>query len=193
MLAAVPEPPTAAVLDRWLPDQTVRTLHRRRSTASPDALWDAARAAAIGDTLTLRPLIMLRLRGARPTTRTTFEELFRTPPFVLLEEGERLSVSGLAGKLWTPAGDYASFDSGDAYVAHDAPATAKVALATTVVAHAGGGSEIVTESRVWCVDRSARWRFRPYWVLVGPLSRFIGIELLHATTRRAERALSARS
>jgi hypothetical protein len=187
----MPAAPTNAVLDRWLPDPTVRTLHRRRSAASPEVLWAAARAAAIGDTLTLRPLIMLRLRGARPTTATTFEELFRTDPFVLLEEGERLSVSGLAGRLWTPAGDYASFDDGDAYAAHEAPGTAKVALATTVVASAGGGSEIVTESRVRCVDRSARWRFRPYWAIVGPLSRFIGIELLHAATRRAERQVRA--
>lgn len=187
------EAPTTAILDRWLPDSTVRTVHRRRSAAPPDALWGAARAAAIGDTITLRPLIMLRLRGARPTARTTFEELFRAPPFVLLEEGERLSVSGLAGKLWTPGGDYASFDDGDEYSAHGTPGTAKVALATTVVALDGGGSEIVSESRVWCVDRSARWRFRPYWALVGPLSRFIGIELLHATTRRAERGLRGRS
>jgi hypothetical protein len=182
----VANPPTTAALDRWLPDPTVRTLHRRRTTASPEALWDAARSVTIGDTLTLRPLIMLRLRGAGPTGRTTFRELFDSPPFVLLEEGARISVSGLAGRLWTLDGGYADFAGPDDYRAHEAPGTAMVALATAVIP-APGGAEIVNESRVWCVDRRATIRFRPYWAIVGPLSRFIGLEVLHAATRRAER------
>ena len=40
----------------------------------------------------------------------TYDELFRTYPFVVLEEGERHLVSGLCGKIWTLARDYPQLD-----------------------------------------------------------------------------------
>ena len=55
------------------------------------------------------------------------------------------------------------------------------------------GSEIVSEVRIWCTDRGAQLRFRPYWAFIGPFSRFIGSELLSAATRRAERISPAAS
>ena len=60
-----------------------------------------------------------------------------------------------------------------------------------VRARDGGGSEIDSEVRIWCTDRRAQLRFRPYWAFIGPFSRFIGSELLSAATRRAERTASA--
>ena len=51
--------------------------------------------------------------------------------------------------------------------------------------------EIVSEVRIWCTDRRAQLRFRPYWAFIGPFSRFIGSELLSAATRRAERTSPA--
>ena len=53
------------------------------------------------------------------------------------------------------------------------------------------GSEIDSDVRIWCTDRRAQLRFRPYWAFIGPFSRFIGSELLSAATRRAERTSSA--
>ena len=43
----------------------------------------------------------------------------------------------------------------------------------TVVREHDRGSEIVTEIRVWCTDRSAWLRFRPVWLLVAPFMRFV--------------------
>ena len=45
--------------------------------------------------------------------------------------------------------------------------------------------------RIWCTNRRAQLRFRPYWAFIGPFSRFIGSELLSAATRRAERTSAA--
>jgi hypothetical protein len=56
---------------------------------------------------------------------------------------------------------------------------------TTVREHERG-SEIVTEIRVWCTDRSAWLRFRPVWLIVAPFMRFVRMELLRSVTRRAE-------
>jgi len=52
----------------------------------------------VRDTVTLRPLIMLRFGGDAPSVDLRFRELFRRPPFVLLEEGKWWSVAGVAGR-----------------------------------------------------------------------------------------------
>jgi hypothetical protein len=178
---AVPDSP----LDAWLPDPHARTRHVRSSPAPPERLWAAAEAVRVRDTATLRPLIMLRFGRDTPSPDTTFRELFRRHPFVLLEDGERRSISGLAGHIWSPRGGLAHLDAPDEYRAWDKPGTARVAVLNTVGARPGGGSEIVTETRVRCVDRRALLRFRPYWAVVGPFSRFIRIDLLAAAVRRA--------
>ena len=84
------------------------------------------------------------------------------------------------------------FDGPDAYRAWDEPGFCKVAVRHEVLPHPRG-SEIVSEVRIWCTDRRAQLRFRPYWAFIGPFSRFIGSELLSAATRRAERISPAAS
>jgi hypothetical protein len=128
---------------------------------------------------------MLRLGDDAPAVDTRFRELFRRPPFVLLEEGERWSASGLAGRLWARRGGLARLERPEEYRAWAKPGTARVALLNAVLPRPGGGSEIVTETRVRCVDRRALIRFRPYWTVMGPFSRFIRIDLLAAAVRRA--------
>jgi hypothetical protein len=178
---AVPDSP----LDAWLPDPHVRTHHARSSPAPPARLWAAATEVRVRDTVTLRPLIMLRLGDGAPSPETTFRELFRRPPFVLLEEGERWSASGVAGRLWSTRGGLARLSNAEDYRAWSRPGTARVAVLNAVRPRAGGGSEIVTETRVRCVDRRALLRFRPYWAVIGPFARFIRSDLLGAAVRRA--------
>jgi hypothetical protein len=51
----------------------------------------------------------------------------------------------------------------------------------------GDSAEIVSESRVVPVDRSARWRMRALWSAVGRFEGLIGREALDAAVRAAER------
>ena len=175
----------APSLDTWLPDYHVRTLQRRASRATPEALWDAAQSTRIRDTRVLRPLIGARLGPHAPPADTTFRELFRTGIFTLLEEGDRYSISGVAGCLWAPRGEYARFESAADYRQYEDAGRAKAAVLTLVREHERG-SEIVTEIRVWCTDRRAERRFRPVWLVVAPFMRFVRLELLRAVARRAE-------
>jgi hypothetical protein len=179
------EPHVSASLDAWLPDYQMRAVNRRASKAAPDALWDAAGRVRISDTRMLRPLIGARLGPNAPPANTTFRKLFRTGIFTLLEEGDRYSISGVAGCLWAPRGDYAHFESAADYRQYDEPGRAKAAVLTFVQEHSRG-SEIVTEIRVWCTDRRAEMRFRPVWLIVTPFLRFVRMELLRAVARRAE-------
>ena len=91
-------------LDNWLPAATIRTRHRRAAAAAPDRLWACTRAVRLADTRTLGRLVRWRI----PETpfEATFDDLLRCYPFTVLEDRERLLVSGLCGRIWTLALDY---------------------------------------------------------------------------------------
>ena len=168
-----------------VPKTHARLHHRRRSIAHPDDLWQAARTIRLKDAPRLNRLIRWRLGRHAPAADTTFEDFFRSGVFTLLEEGERYSVSGVAGRSWSPSGDYQRFETASDYMDYDGRGIAKVVLATSVSAHAEG-SQIDTEARIWLSDRRAQLIFRPFWAVVHPFARFIGSEGLAAAVRHAE-------
>jgi hypothetical protein len=175
----------APSLDSWLPKCHVRTRHVRASAASPERLWNEANGFRIRDSRALRPLIGRRLGRNAPDADATFRELFRTGIFTLLDEGERYSISGCAGKIWNPRGEFTRLESAAEYREYDAPGTCKVVFLTWVREHPRG-SEIANEARVWCTDRRAWLRFVPLWTAVRPFSRLIGADALRSVARRAE-------
>jgi hypothetical protein len=169
----------------WLPGCHARLHHERASSASPEVLWDAAMSVRLRDAPRLARLIRWRLGKHAPPPDTTFEEFFRTGIFMLLEEGERLSISGVAGKIWAPSGDYAQFETAGDYRQYRARGTAKVVLKTEVRDHERG-SQIVNEARIWCADRRTHLIFRPFWTIVHPFARFIYHEGFGVAVKRAE-------
>jgi hypothetical protein len=100
-------------LDDWLPDPAVRVVHRRESSASTDELWRAAREVSLSETAMLGRLLRLRIPGL--ARDLSYDALFREPPFVVLEEGEHLLVSGLAGRIWTLRRDYPELRSAEEF------------------------------------------------------------------------------
>lgn len=175
-------------LDAWLPDPAIRTRHRRTADgASPDALWDAANALRVDATGPLGRLIRWRIPGLPPAV--TFGELFSQPPFTVLAAGERWSVSGLVGRIWTLRRDYPRLDGGaDAFASWSQPGTARVLFAHWVEEDANGAATLVSEARVAPVDRGAALRLRALWTVVGPAERLIGGEALGRAARAARRA-----
>jgi hypothetical protein len=169
----------------WLPGCHARLQLARPSTATPDELWQAAQTIQLRDSPRLARVMRWRLGKHAPPPETTFEEFFRTGIFMLLEEGERLYISGVAGKIWAPSGDYAQFETAGEYREYRARGTAKVVLKLEVVDHERG-SQIASEARVWCADRRTQLIFRPFWAVVHPFARFIYSEGFAAAVRRAE-------
>jgi hypothetical protein len=172
-------------LDAWLRDAAIRTRHRRVAQASPDALWAAAAAMRLDETGPLGRLVRWRIPGLEPDI--TFQGMFAAPPFTVLAEGERWSVSGLAGRIWTLRRDYPLLDGAEAFLAWDGRGTVRVLFAHGVVAD-GDGSAIISEARVAPVDRSASLHLRALWTVVGPFERLIGGEALARAVRAAESA-----
>jgi hypothetical protein len=171
-------------LDDWLAAPAVRTRHRRRAAATPDELWTAARDVRLSETGTLGRLVRWRIPGTAPDQ--SFRGLLAEYPFVVLAEGERWSMSGLCGRIWTLHRDYPRLDGPGAFRTWSEPGTVRVLFAHWVEPDGDGGSAIVSEARVAPVDRAADLRLRSLWMLVGVFERLIGAESLELAVARAE-------
>jgi hypothetical protein len=175
---------TSAELDDWLPDPQIVTRHRRSSSAAPDALWAAAAAVRLDETRTIGRLVRWRIPGV--PAQQSFAGLLECDPFTVLQAGERWSISGLCGRIWTLARDYPQLDGPADFRAWDQSRTVRVLLAHWVQQAPDGGSTIVSEARIQPTDRIARARLQALWLVVGPFERLIGAEPLALAVARAE-------
>ena len=130
----------------------------------------------LDETATIGTLVRWRIPGVR--ANQTFLELLANDPFTVLEQGERYSISGLVGRIWTLARDYPRLDGPEAFSAWNAPRTVRVLFAHWVEPGAGRRSTIVSEARVQPTDAVAAMRLRSLWLVVGPFERLIGAEPL---------------
>ena len=172
-------------LDAWLASPAVRTHHRRGAAAPPEALWDSAMRVRLDDTRSLGRLVRWRIPGL--TSDLAYGELFRGDPFTVLEEDERLLITGLCGRIWTLARDYPSLDGPEDFAGWDEPGTVRVLLGHWIEDAGDGRAELVSEARVEPVDRSAALRLRALWTVIGRFERLVGAEPLELAAQRAER------
>lgn len=165
-------------LDRWLPEPAVRTHHRRATSGDPARLWAAALTVRLSDTQLLGNLIRWRIPGTRP--EQTFDELFRTYPFTVLEEDDGILVSGLCGRIWTLARDYPRLGGPQAFEDWNESGTVRVLFGHWVQRGEGDRVELVSEARVQPVDPAAARRLRILWAVVGRFEPLVGAEALKA-------------
>ncbi|MEA2192059.1 MAG: hypothetical protein QOI73_2180 [Solirubrobacteraceae bacterium] len=175
---------TSDDLDAWLPRPQIRTCHRRDAATSPQALWDAAQGVHLDQTRTIGRLVRWRIPGV--PAGQSFDGLLSSDPFSVLDEGERWSISGLCGRIWTLARDYPPIDGPEDFRAFDDPRSVRVLFAHWVAEAEDGRSAIFSEARVAPTDRIASARLRALWLVVGPFERLIGAEPLALAAQRAE-------
>jgi hypothetical protein len=186
MASAAPhEGPVAPDLDRWFGARARRASYERTARAGPDALWQAAMGVRLRDCRLLGRLVRVRL--GIPDTTLTFAELFRTPPFLLLEDGPRCELSGVCGRIWTPRAELATLPDARAFRDWDEPGTARVLFAHWVVPR-DGGATLRSEVRVSPVDRRAGLFLRVIEPFIIAFQGLIGVEPLALAVRRAEEA-----
>jgi hypothetical protein len=173
-------------LDEWLPDPQVRTSYRRSAEVDADRLWNAAETVRLRDA----PVLGRAVRWRIPWTPSdlSFLELFRQYPFTVIAEGNRWSVSGLCGRIWTLRRDYPRIDDAEAFLSWKEPGTVRVLVANWVEQDGARKSALVSEARIKPVDRRARFRVRALWTLVGHFAPLINAEALRSAVQRAERA-----
>jgi hypothetical protein len=172
-------------LDGWLSEAALRVTDRRSSRAAPSELWEAAAAVGLKDTGVLGRLI--RWRIPHTPGGITFGELFRRPPFVVLEEHADALVSGLVGRIWTLRHDYPQLSAPDEFRAWSERGTARVVFGHWVEPQDDSGSVLLSDARVQAIGATGSIGVAAVRPLVRSFSALVGSEGLQAAVRRAER------
>ena len=137
------------------------------------------------DSHLLGRVVRWRIPGTAP--EITYRELFATPPFTLLEEGDGHSVSGICGRIWNRKREFARLDGPDAFAGCLVPGTARVVFAHWVEPDSDDHrSVLASEVRVEPADRQARVGLRLVRPLIVAFEHLIASEALAVATRRAE-------
>ncbi len=172
-------------LDGWLPDPALRIAHERRSSASAQQLWRSAQRTKLADTRLLGRLIRWRIPGTR--LGVTFDELFRSPPFIVLEESESALVSGIVGRIWTLRRDYPQLSAPEEFHNWSRAGTARVVFANWATDGDDGGAVLASESRVATYGWQGRLGLRAVRPLISRFQPLVGSDGIEAAVRQAER------
>lgn len=170
-------------LDRWLSEPVLRTDHRRESGAGQRKLWEAAATIRLRDCLILGRLIRARIPGARASE--TFDELFSSQPFHVLDDGPTYRLSGLCGRIWSVRGDFARLDAPEEFLTWHVPGTVRVLFANWAEP-TQEGSALVSEVRIAAVDRRAALYVRELEPFIAAFQGLVGTEPLKVAVRRAD-------
>jgi hypothetical protein len=171
-------------LDDWIRRPALRVAYQRESRADADALWEAAGTVRTSDTGLLGRLIRLRIPGVAASV--SFDDLFRHPPFTVLEAGERFLVSGLVGRIWTLRRDYPELAAPEDFREWSTPGTARVVFANWVEVDSRRRAALHAESRVQAFGAQGRLGVAAVRPLVAAFGNLVGSEGLAAAVRRAE-------
>ena len=190
------------LIDVHLPRFHYQELHRIYARASPARVYAAIRETRLRSSLVSRSLMFLRVlpslsvgQQARsaPILRVlgnpqaTLSSFVESGFFAVLDEREPEElVLGLVGRFWTLSTSMRPTRAED-FDDFAEPGYAKGAMGFRVQAHAGGRTELVTETRVLCTDTASQRRFGRYWWMIRPWSGLIRHDLLRAVKRHAER------
>jgi hypothetical protein len=179
------------LIDKYLPEYGFTEVHGCDVNASPEIVLQAAIAYRPETDAFFRSMIGLRELPMRAIARlrgheSSVSQPFGLQEFTLLEHqpGQAL-VYGLVGQFWKADFGLFKIESAEAYLAFRTPGVAKLALTFTVTEQ-GGKTRLVTETRVFCPDRTSHLRFLPYWYLIRPVSGLIRNRILGSIKRASE-------
>jgi hypothetical protein len=166
--------------------------------APPGVVWRVIEELHYDDLRATRLLMGARSLPARLLKRGSLRSgrLAAAPPVieamvasrfvVLCREPETILTLGIVGQFWKlTGGDDAAISSAAAFVAFDQPGFVKSAIDFELVRREGG-TRLTTRTCNRATDEATARRFRRYWLLIGPGSKAIRLDILHAVRRQAE-------
>ncbi len=165
---------------------------------SPSVVWKVLEDLRFEDLRVTRVLMGIRSLPARVFNRGSLRSGRRdaAPPVldamaagrfvVLCRESEAILTLGIVGQFWKlTGGDDADVRSAATFVTFDQPGFVKSAV-DFELEHRGPGTRLTTRTRNRATDEATARRFRRYWLLIGPGSKAIRLDILRAVRRRAE-------
>ena len=171
------------LIDHYLANFDVVERHQIIIRAPVDKVYEVVRELDISCATIAR--VLFRIRGMTGSSRVT-KETFLKWEFSILEEKENSEiVFGLVGKFWTPKGKICRIER-KAFGEFSQAGFAKAAWNFTLTEQRGDETVLKTETRVQCLDRSSRRRFRFYWFFIAKFSGLIRKEILQTLKKSAE-------
>ena len=160
-------------------------MHRREISAPAQRLWEAATAIRLADAALLGRLIRWRIPGM--PEEISFDEMFRRPPFTLLEEHpEQALVSGLVWRIWTLRRDYPELSDPEEFRQWSASGTVRVVFANWIEPAGEHRTALGSETRVEALGAQGRLGLAAVRPLVRAFQNLIATDGIDAAVRRAE-------
>jgi hypothetical protein len=185
---------SSSVLDRLIPDARLTEIDCVDLNASPAEVWERLRHGAIAQSRLTRALFAIRTLLGRqdgdpkPSDGIRIEQLTSSPERpgfqILIDEPPREVAVGAIGKVWQLEIPFVHVRSAEEYAAFAEQDFIKVAWAIRVSPKEKGRTRVAVEVRVDATDELAWLKFRRYFRVIGPASRFIRHSALRALRRR---------
>ena len=171
-----------SALDRLIPAPALLEIDRVELAVDASRAWNAVRDLDLAQSPLVRTLFAIRtipdrLQGKATPLRLRLNDLMSTPAKpgfqVLVEDAPHELAAGAIGKVWRPVIPFVHVADAAAYAAFSEAGYIKVAWALRVVAERADTSRVEFELRVAATDEDALKKFKRYFRLIGPASRFI--------------------
>ena len=184
-----------SALDRLIPAPRLREVDAVELVAEPRKVWEAVRHGDLAASGLARALFALRtlpdrLAGKPVSGAIRLDDMRSTPERpgfrILVDDApEEVAVAAI-GQVWKPLIPFVHVADAAGYAAFSGGGFVKVAWALSVREPTGGITRLELELRVDATDEGAWRKFRRYFRLVGPPSRFMRRALLARVARGAE-------
>jgi hypothetical protein len=185
------------LIDELMPEHDVREMHRVWVAAPCSRVWLELQQVTLREMPMFRVLLFLRgspLRSSHRgrgsvslTDRPLLAEMASGAFLPLAQRPPSELVLGLLARPWQlAAGHHHTYREGyTGFAAFAEPGWVKI-LIDFQLEEKDGRTRLTTETRAEATDGPSRWRFRLYWLVVGPGSALTRRALLRAVKRRAE-------
>ena len=181
-------------LQRLIPRPQLSEVDRIDVAAPAAEVWEHVRHGELAHSLPIRALFKLRTvanraGGASPTIR--IDSLRSTPDHpgfqVLIDEPPLEFAVAAIGKVWRLDIPFVHVADDQSFAEFSQPDFVKVAWAIRVLPRGGQKCHVELEVRVAATDEAAWRKFRRYFRVIGPFSRYIRYSLLRGLARDAAR------
>jgi hypothetical protein len=168
---------------KYLPEFHFNEKHKILIASTPEKLNKLLSDFDASDSWIIR--ILLMLRGISSETSKGIEG-WKKMGFVILEhQANKEIILGLIGQFWNVKSNIQRVNAGD-FVSFVDPNYAKATWNFEIIPQPENKVLLETETRIQCIDESARKKFGRYWFFIQPFSALIRIQMLKLIKRKAE-------
>ena len=180
-------------LHRLIPNPQLLEIDSVDVAAPASRVWDIVRDGDLASSPAIRALFRLRVLASRDGQSTQMAlrlDQMRSSPErpgfqVLADDPPNEVAVGAIGKVWKLDISFVHVADDLAFSRFSEPGFVKVAWAIRVVPRGPQSSHVELEVRVAATDVASWRKFRRYFRVIGPFSRFIRRSMLRALARNA--------